>query len=114
MAKKKKDGAGSTIENRVYLFKDLAAAFVAEHGAMLASANGAERQRALRALGDLAHASCVVADTEARSADEVAELVANGPPGGAIAAPRPTGGARKTAKRAPKKRRGWGGGRGGG
>jgi hypothetical protein len=68
----------STIENRVYLFKDLAAAWLGAHGAALAS----DRVSALRALADLAYASCVVADTGHLDADEVAELVAKGGPGG--------------------------------
>jgi hypothetical protein len=68
----------STIENRVYLFKDLAAAFLAENGASLMSADGLVRARALRALGDIAHASCVVADTQKLDAEAVGRLVARG------------------------------------
>lgn len=133
MAKKKSaEPRESTIENRVYLFKDLAAVFVGAHGALLTSANPAERERALRALADLAHASCVVADTEALSADEVAEQVAAGarsnePRGSSgagagepLAAEAATGRSKSPGKGAagktpdPEMRRGWGGGHGGG
>jgi hypothetical protein len=68
----------STIENRVYLFKDLAAAFLADNGAALLSGDSGVRSRALRALGDLAYASCVVADTQKLDAEAVGKLVARG------------------------------------
>ncbi|MEM9187787.1 MAG: hypothetical protein AAGF12_01325 [Myxococcota bacterium] len=68
-----------TIENRVYLFKDLAAAFLSAHGAGLTSSDPEKRKRILRALGDIAHASCVVADGEELEAADVAKQVAAGP-----------------------------------
>lgn len=74
MAKNKGD---STIENRVYLFRDLAGTWLAENGEMLASEE--ERPAALRALADIAYVSCVVADTEQDSAAEVAMAVQKGP-----------------------------------
>jgi hypothetical protein len=124
----KKDKRESTIENRVYLFKDLAAAFLAEHGAMLGSTNASEAARGRRALAEIARASCLVADTEGLTADEVAELVARAPTadaGGESApkrAPKKRGRtkgksaepATKKGRRSAKKRRGRGGGRGGG
>ena len=126
----KKDKRESTIENRVYLFKDLAAAFLAEHGAMLGSTNASEAARGRRALAEIARASCLVADTEGLTADEVAELVARAPTadaGGESApkrAPKKRGRtkgkraepatATKKGRRSATKRRGWGGGHGGG
>lgn len=65
----------STIENRVYLFKDLAAAFLRSSAGTLASADDEERGRAIEALAELARISCVVADTEDDSPDRVYELV---------------------------------------
>ena len=62
---------GSTIENRVYLFKDLAAAWISANPGALFT----DRAAALRALGDLAAASCIVADTETAAAAEVAAQV---------------------------------------
>lgn len=67
----------STVENRVYLFKDLAAAFLAEHGGALVGTE-AQRTKALRALGDIAHAACVVADHGDLEGREVGEMVARG------------------------------------
>lgn len=61
----------STIENRVYLFKDLAAAWLSQNGALLSSDQPAERSRALRALGDIAYVSCVVADGEEMAPGEI-------------------------------------------
>ena len=65
----------STIENRVYLFRDLASAWLVENGAMLADEEET-RKRALRALADLAYVSCVVSDTESDDAEAVASAVA--------------------------------------
>ncbi len=65
----------STIENRVYLFKDLAAAFVRSAASSLASPDDDERARALEALAELARIACVVADSEEASPDRVYELV---------------------------------------
>ena len=78
MAKKEKT---STIENRVYLFRDLSAAYLQTHGGLLASADAADRKRALRAIADLAYAACVVADGEELSAREVSAAVAEGSAG---------------------------------
>lgn len=68
---KKNDETESTIENRVYLFEALAASFVAAAADKLASGSEAERAKAMQALADLAFISCVVADTEDASPDEV-------------------------------------------
>lgn len=65
----------STIENRVYLFKDLAAAFVGAAADKLASSDATERERALAALAELARVSCVVADTEDEEPEEVAAAI---------------------------------------
>jgi hypothetical protein len=70
----------STIENRVYLFKDLASAFLSAHGGLLAAKDPEKRTLALRALADIAHASCVVADTGDLEPGEVGERVATGAP----------------------------------
>ena len=119
----KKDKRGSTIENRVYLFKDLAAAYLGEHGAGLGSSSASEVARARRALAEIARASCIVADTADLSADEVAERVARAPaheqpaprPPKRPAPPAKAKAKRKTAKKGSgSKRRGWGGGHGGG
>jgi len=103
---KKGGGGGSTIENRVYLFKDLAAAFLAEHGAMLGSTSANEQRRGRRALAEIARASCIVADTEDLSAGEVAELVASEPKGAAkTTKPAPASApAKKKPRRRAKKR----------
>lgn len=77
MAKKKETQGESTIENRVYLFKDLAAAYVQAHGGLLSSNDHGERKRALRALADLAYAACVVADTASNPAQDVAQRIAD-------------------------------------
>lgn len=52
-----------TIENRVYVFESLARAFVEKSADDLGSKNPERRERAIRALADLAFVSCVVADT---------------------------------------------------
>lgn len=52
-----------TIENRVYLFESLARGFVEKSADELGSKNPERRERAIRALADLAYVSCVVADT---------------------------------------------------
>jgi hypothetical protein len=54
-----------TSENRVYVFESLARAFIEASAGELASASAARRRRALRALGDLAYVSCVIADSGA-------------------------------------------------
>ena len=50
----------STLENRVYLFKDLAAAWLAANPGALTT----DRAAALEALADLARICCEVADSE--------------------------------------------------
>jgi len=100
---KKKAEKESTIENRVYLFKDLAAAFAASQGQALTSGDPGTRARALRALGDLAYASCVVADTGHLEAGEVGELVAKGAPTPPPPAPAPRPRARKSKKASQKR-----------
>ncbi len=72
-----------TIENRVYLFESLASSFVSASADQLSSADPETRARALRALGDLAYVSCVVADTQRLSPEEVRTEVARGPSEGA-------------------------------
>lgn len=71
----------STIENRVYLFKDLASAYVRVAADSLASADEDERGRALEVLAELARISCVVADSDAQAPDRVYELVLGGESG---------------------------------
>jgi hypothetical protein len=68
-------GDEETIENRVYLFRDLASAWLSENGSLLAAKDG--RKRALKALADLARVSCVVADTGDRSPEDVAGLISS-------------------------------------
>jgi hypothetical protein len=72
---KSKSKEKSTIENRVYLFKDLAASLIATSPGLLVSADADERARALRALADIAYVSCAVADTAELTAGEVRDRV---------------------------------------
>ncbi len=65
----------STIENRVYVFTELAAAFLREHGVQLASADAAERDRTRRALAEIAQIACVFSDTEDLTAFEVRDRI---------------------------------------
>ena len=67
----------SSTENRVYLFRELAAAFLEENGATLVGTD-AQREKAMRALGDLAHAACVVADHGHLDGRRVGDMVARG------------------------------------
>lgn len=133
MTKKKSNDVQSSIENRVYLFKDLAAAFVVEQSDLLAG-NEQQREAALRALGDIAHACCVMADSEVLDEDEVAHLIKSGPivpvaddsdvvlESRTAAGPGDEGPGKKRGKGSRGKdrgnavagRRGWGGGHGGG
>ncbi|WP_426746837.1 hypothetical protein VZQ01_02580 [Myxococcus faecalis] len=84
MAKKSE----SSIENRVYLFESLASSYVAAASDALGSKDSAERERARRALAELAYVSCVVADTGDLSPEAVRERL--------LSAPAP---ARKSARR---------------
>lgn len=73
----KNDKTEATIENRVYLFESLAAAFLEKASADLAGKNRARRARVLRALADLAFVSCAVADTGELSPKAVRKKVLN-------------------------------------
>ena len=64
-----------TVENRVYLFESLASSYLTSAAPALASEDEAVRERALRALADLAFVSCVVADTGHLSAEQVRERI---------------------------------------
>ncbi len=64
-----------TIENRVYLFESLASSYVAAAYDMLSSDDEQTRQRATRALAELAYVSCVVADTQDLTPEQVRERV---------------------------------------
>lgn len=75
MAKKSK----SSIENRVYLFESLASSYVAAASEALGSKDAGERERARRALAELAYVSCVVADTEDLSPEAVRERLLSAP-----------------------------------
>jgi hypothetical protein len=79
--------ADDTIENRVYLFESLASSFLGASPELLVSEDPEVRARALRALGDLAYVSCVVADTQALSPEEVRAQVVRGRPQEEAAAP---------------------------
>ncbi|MCE9666950.1 hypothetical protein LY474_03905 [Myxococcus stipitatus] len=74
----KKDA--SSIENRVYLFESLASSYVAAASEVLGSEDPEARERARRVLAELAFVSCVVADTEDLSPEEVRERVLSSPP----------------------------------
>ena len=65
----------STIENRVYLFKDLAAAYLSANPGAL---HGESRETALAALADLAMVSCAVADNEELEGPALAALIRKG------------------------------------
>jgi predicted nuclease of restriction endonuclease-like RecB superfamily len=64
-----------TIENRVYLFESLASSYVAAASELLGSDDEQTRQRATRALAELAYISCVVADTQHLTPEQVRERV---------------------------------------
>ena len=68
----------STIENRVYLFKDLAAAWLAAHPSGLGAVDPAERARARAALAEIGRISCIVADGEDLPPDEIAAAIRTG------------------------------------
>lgn len=68
-----------TIENRVYLFDSLASSYVAAASELLSSEDPAVRERARRALAELAYVSCVVADTQHLSPEQVRERVLGAP-----------------------------------
>jgi len=64
----------STVENRVYLFRELASSFL-EHQGQAWLEGSEQRRKGLLALSDLAYVACILADTEALKAEEVAERV---------------------------------------
>jgi hypothetical protein len=64
-----------TIENRVYLFESLASSYVAAASELLGSDDAAVRERARRALAELAYVSCVVADTQHLTPEQVRDRV---------------------------------------
>ena len=68
----------STVENRVYLFKDLAAAWLASWGDQLSAPDEAVQRRAREALAEIAYMSCVLSDTDGVEAKAVAKLVRKG------------------------------------
>jgi hypothetical protein len=73
------ESLGETTENRVYLFRELARAFVERHGELFASEDADERARGMRALSLLAFASSEVADGEDLDSAELARRIAEGP-----------------------------------
>lgn len=68
-----------TIENRVYLFESLASSYVSAASELLGSDDAAVRERARRALAELAYVSCVVADTQHLSPEQVRDRVLGAP-----------------------------------
>lgn len=68
-----------TIENRVYLFESLASSYVAAASEMLGSEDPEVRERARRALAELAYVSCIVADTQHLTPEQVRERVLGAP-----------------------------------
>lgn len=72
---KKSRAHESTIENRVYLFRELAAAFIAREGGLLTSTDAADRERARAGLAEVARVACLVADLEDVTPDELAHAI---------------------------------------
>ena len=64
-----------TIENRVYLFESLASSYISAASELLSSEDEAVRDRARRALAELAYVSCIVSDTGHLSAEQVRQRV---------------------------------------
>ncbi len=64
----------STIENRVFLFKDVAAAWITANPSALTK----DRQGALAALADIAFVCCTLADEEESDAAAVAAKIRAG------------------------------------
>lgn len=69
----------TTIENRVYLFESLASSYVSAASDVFGSEDPAVRERARRALAELAYVSCLVADTGALSPEQVRDRVLGAP-----------------------------------
>ena len=84
-----------TIENRVYLFESLASSYVAAASEQLGSDDAAGRERARRALAELAYVSCVVADTQRLSPEQVRERVLGASEPAPKSAPKPKAGGRR-------------------
>lgn len=72
---KKRRADESTIENRVYLFRELAAAFITREGGLLTSAKPEDRERARAGLAEVARVACLVADLEDATPDELAKAI---------------------------------------
>ncbi|HNS97414.1 MAG TPA: hypothetical protein PLJ27_03365 [Polyangiaceae bacterium] len=68
----------STVENRVYLFRDLAGAWLASFGDQLGAEDEKIRQRGRDALAEIAYISCVLSDTETLDAKSVSKLIRKG------------------------------------
>ncbi len=68
----------STIENRVYVFRDLAAAWLSKSGDLLGSKDEDARRRGRQALADLAFAACLISDTDDEEAADVGRAMAEG------------------------------------
>ncbi|MDH5492931.1 MAG: hypothetical protein OEY14_13335 [Myxococcales bacterium] len=66
----------STVENRVYVFRELAAAWLASNPGLLS--DPATRAQAMGALADLAFVSCVISDEDELEAPELAERIREG------------------------------------
>lgn len=64
-------------ENRVYLFRELAAAFVGSESALLTSADPKKRARARTAFAELARVASLVSGESAEEAETYYDLVAN-------------------------------------
>lgn len=84
-----------TIENRVYLFESLASSYVASSSDLLSSADAAVRERARRTLAELAYLSCVVADTQELSPEQVRERLLSAPEPKPEPAPKSKAGRRR-------------------
>ena len=91
-----------TTENRVYLFDSLAGALLdGPAGDLLTSGDNGERERAMRALADIAFVSCVLSDSEDLDAAAVrARVLGAEPP--AEAKPAPKAAAPKSKAKKPK------------
>ena len=68
-----------TIENRVYLFESLASSYVAAASEQLGSDDAAAQERARRALAELAYVSCIVADTQHLTPEQVRDRILGKP-----------------------------------
>jgi hypothetical protein len=62
-------------ENRVFLFRGLAEAWLMQCGSQLSSHDDEDRARAVEALAEIARVSCIVADRSDLDADAVRDLI---------------------------------------